>query len=164
MGLPGCVQCHSNHEIVKPNDDWVGAGPKSVCVTCHAEGDAGYAAAKKISDDLANINESQKRAEEMLANAESSGMEVSNARLTLSQSNEAIVKARVAVHTLDPVEVGKITNPGVEVSAKAYEAGVAALHERDWRRKGLGLSLIFIAMAIGGLYLKIREIESKRKP
>jgi hypothetical protein len=36
------------------------------------------------------------------------------------------------------------------------------LRESDLRRKGLGLSLIFIVLAIAGLYLKIREIESKR--
>lgn len=164
MGLPGCVQCHSNHEIVKPSDEWVGVGSKSVCITCHAEGDAGYAAAQKISDDLAKLNQSQQQAEEILSTAERYGMEVSSARLDLSRSNEAIVKARVAVHTLDPLEVGKLTEPGVKSSVKAFEAGGAALHESDLRRKGLGLSLIFIVMAIAGLYLKIREIESKPRP
>lgn len=164
MGLPGCVQCHSNHEIVKPGDEWVGVGSKSVCVTCHVQGDAGFSAAQKISEDLARLNQSQQQAEDILSTAERSGMEVSGARLELSQSNEAIVKARVAVHTLDPAEVGKLTDPGLIFSAKAHEVGMAALHERDLRRKGLGLSLIFIVMAIAGLALKIREIESKRRP
>lgn len=164
MGLPGCVQCHSNHEIVKPGDEWVGVGTKSVCVTCHVQGDAGFSAAQKISEDLAKLNQSQQQAEDILATAERSGMEVSGARLELSQSNEAIVKARVAVHTLDPAEVGKLTDPGLIFSAKAHEVGMAALHESDLRRKGLGLSLIFIVMAIAGLVLKIREIESKRRP
>jgi hypothetical protein len=161
MGLPGCVQCHSNHEIVKPSDDWVGVGPKSVCISCHAEGDAGFAAAQKIAGDLAKVNKAQDQAEDILATAERSGMEVSSARLELSQSNEAIVKARVNVHTLDSEEVRKLTDHGVDISTKAFAAGAAALRERDLRRKGLGLSLIFIAMAIAGLYLKIRDIESK---
>lgn len=163
MGLPGCVQCHSNHEIVKPGDEWVGTGPKSVCITCHVEGDAGYAAAKKISDDLAGLTRSQQKAEDILSTAERTGMEVSSARLELSQSNEAIVKARVAVHTLDPAEVGKLTDPGLKFSGRAYQAGVAALNESNLRRKGLGLSLIFIVMAIAGLYFKIREMESRRQ-
>ncbi len=161
MGLPGCVQCHSNHEIVKPTDDWVGTGPKSVCVTCHAEGDAGYAAAQKIAGDLAKLKTFFGRAEDILTTAERSGMEVSSARLELSNANEALVKARVNVHTFDPEEVRKLTDQGVNVSLKAYEAGVAALRERDLRRKGLGLSLIFIALAITGLYLKIRQSESR---
>jgi hypothetical protein len=161
MGLPGCVQCHSNHEIVKPSDEWVGVGSKSVCISCHVEGDAGYASAKKISDELAQLDHSQKRAEDILSTAERKGMEVSNAHLELAQANENIVKARVAVHTLDPVEVGKLTDPGMKFSATAYEAGVAALRESNMRRKGLGLALIFIVIAIAGLYLKIREMESK---
>jgi hypothetical protein len=40
---------------------------------------------------------------------------------------------------------------------------VAALKERDVRRKGLGISLIFIVLAISGLYLKIRQIESSSR-
>jgi hypothetical protein len=161
MGLPGCVQCHSNHEIVKPSDDWVGVGPKSICVSCHVEGDAGYAAAQKISADLAKVNKAQDQAEDILSTAERSGMEVSSARVELSQSNETIVKARVNVHTLEPEEVRKLTDHGVEISTKAFAAGTAALRERDLRRKGLGISLIFIAMAIAGLYFKIRDIEAR---
>ncbi len=163
MGLPGCVQCHSNHEILKPTDEWVGTGSKSICMNCHAEGDAGYTAAQKISGALTSANQSQQKADEILSTAERSGMEVSSARLELSQSNEAIVKARVAVHTLDPNEVRKLTEHGSEISAKAYSAGIDALRERDARRKGLGLSLVFIALAIAGLYLKIREIESNSR-
>jgi Doubled CXXCH motif (Paired_CXXCH_1) len=164
LGLPGCVQCHSNHEIVNPSDEWVGLGPKSVCITCHAQGDAGYAAAKKISGDLAQLSQSEQKAEDILSTAERKGMEVASARLELSKSHEDIIKARVAVHTLDPTQVAKLTDPGLKISGQAYEAGVAALNESNLRRKGLGLSLIFIVMAIAGLYLKIREIESKRQP
>jgi hypothetical protein len=49
----------------------------------------------------------------------------------------------------------------VEISQKAYRAGELALKERDVRRKGLGVSLIFILLAISGLYLKIRQMESR---
>jgi hypothetical protein len=160
MGLPGCVQCHSNHEIVRPTDDWVGVGPHSVCTTCHIEGDAGYAAAQKIARNLANLTTLQGRAEGILATAERSGMDVSSAQVQLSESSEALTKARVNVHTFDPEEVRKLTDHGGNISLKAYEAGMAALRERDLRRKGLGLSLVFIALAIAGLYLKIRQIES----
>jgi len=161
MGLPGCVQCHSNHEIVKPSDDWVGVGAHAVCVNCHTEGDRGFDAAKRMAAALAKLKTSQERADTILTTAERSGMEVSSARLQLSASNEALVKARVDVHTFDPAEVEKLSGQGADTSTKAYEAGVAALRERDLRRKGLGLSLVFIALAIAGLYLKIREIESR---
>jgi hypothetical protein len=161
MGLPGCVQCHSNHEIVRPTDDWIGVADHAVCVNCHAEGDRGFAAAQKMAGDLAKLRNSQERAENILATAERSGMEVSSARLQTSASDEALVKARVNVHSFDPAEVEKLTDQGIVTSTKAYEAGLAALRERDLRRKGLGLSLIFIALTMAGLYMKIRQIESK---
>ncbi len=161
MGLPGCVQCHSNHEVVKPSDDWVGTGPNSVCLGCHGEGDKGYEASQKIAGDLAKLKTFLARAEETLTTAEQSGMEVSTPKVELANAHEALVKARVNVHAFDPAEVQKLTDQGVEISQKAYQAGVLALKERDVRRKGLGVSLIFIVLAIAGLFLKIRQMESR---
>jgi nitrate/TMAO reductase-like tetraheme cytochrome c subunit len=160
MGLPGCVQCHSNHEIVRPTDAWVGSAPQSVCTTCHAPGDKGYTAAQAMSADLAHLDSSLTRAQEVLDVAERAGMEVSGAKLELTDANEALVKARVNVHTFDEAAVRKLTEAGVEIAAKSYQAGVAALRERDVRRKGLGIALIAIVLAISGLYLKIRQMES----
>jgi len=161
LGLPGCVQCHSNHEIVRPSDAWVGTESKSVCVTCHAEGDNGYIAAQGIAADLGKLNSSLQRTEETLNTAERSGMEVSSARVELGSAHEELIKARVNVHTFDEAEVRKLTGQGVDTSQKAYQAGLAALRERDFRRKGLGVALLAIVLAISGLYLKIREIESR---
>ena len=160
MGLPGCVQCHSNHEIIRPTDAWVGSAPQSVCITCHAAGDKGYTAAQAMSADLAHLNSSLARAENVLDVAERAGMEVSGAKLELADANEALVKARVNIHTFDDSAVRKLTDSGVEIAARSYQAGVAALRERDFRRKGLGIALIAIVLAISGLYLKIRGMES----
>jgi len=160
MGLPGCVQCHSNHEIVRPTDAWVGTAPQSVCITCHAPGDKGYNASQAMSADLAKLNTSIDRAERVLNVAERAGMEVSGPKVALADANDALVKARVNVHTFDDAAVRKLADSGVEVAAKSYLAGVAALRERDYRRKGLGIALIAIVLAISGLYLKIRQMES----
>lgn len=160
LGLPGCVQCHSNHGIVVPNDDFVGVSSKSVCVGCHVDGDAGYKAAKTISEELTALTSGIERAESSLGAAERSGMEVSTPKLELANAREAMIKARVTVHTFNDAEVKKLTDQGGAIAKKSNEAGIAALRERDFRRKGLGFSLIFIVMAIAGLYLKIRKMES----
>jgi hypothetical protein len=162
MGLPACVQCHSNHEIVKPSDDWVGAGPNSVCVTCHAAGDAGYRSAQAIAQDIARLNLAITRADTILDDAERKGMEVSSAKLELANAHEALIKARVNVHTFRDSEVQKVAAPGMAIAKGANEAGVAALAELNFRRKGLGISLITILVTIVGLYLKIRQIESRK--
>ncbi len=161
MGLPGCVQCHSNHGIVEPTDDWVGTGDKALCIQCHAKGDAGYAAAQQMADDIASLEAGQKKAQGIIDEAELSGMEVSNAKVQLTDAHADLIKARVNIHTFNPAEVRKLTEEGAKIDRQAYDAGVAALHERDYRRKGLGVALVFIILAISGLYLKIRQIESR---
>ena len=159
MGLPGCVQCHSNHEIVAPQDSWVGTSPKAICITCHVKGDNGYKTAAEIADGLRKLKSTYHEADAVLNTAEQAGMEVSSARVEMSSAHSDLIKARVAVHSFNAPAVLKITGQGVATSHKAYEAGVAALHERDYRRKGLAIALIAIVIAISGLYLKIRTME-----
>jgi len=113
-----------------------------------------------MASDLARLKASAADAEKILSAAERSGMEVSSARLELADANEALIKARVSVHTFDPAEVEKLADQGAGISNKVRAAGVAALEERDRRRKGLGVSLIFVVMAIAGLYLRIRHMEA----
>jgi predicted CXXCH cytochrome family protein len=164
MKLPGCVQCHSNHEVRAPTDAWVGVGQQSVCVSCHSQGDAGYEAAQKMADDLGRLKAADERTAQILDRAESSGMEVSSARVSLGDAHADLIKARVDLHAFNEADLSKDTDAGSAIAQKAYEAGVAALRERDFRRKGLGVALILIAVSITGLYLKIRQIESRPRP
>lgn len=160
LGIPGCVQCHSNHDVVEPAPEWVGTTAKSVCTDCHVDGDKGYAAAGKIAGELARLRTHIERANQIMADAEYSGMEVSTPRVELSAARDSLVKARRTVHSFDAAEVQKLTDEGVGISQRVYQAGVLALRERDIRRKGLGIALILILITISGIYLKIREIES----
>jgi hypothetical protein len=162
--LPGCVACHSNHEILKPTDDWVGVSANAVCTNCHVAGTNGYRVAEKMAGDIARLRTFAGEAEEILSTAERSGMEVSSAKVELAGAHEALIKARVDVHTFRAEEVQKQTDEGVEIAKKAHAAGIAALRERDFRRKGLGVALIAIVLAISGLYLKIRQIEACKEP
>ena len=41
----------------------------------------------------------------------------------------------------------------------SFEMGVAALHERGVRRRGLLLSLAFVSVTVVGLWLTIRRVE-----
>ncbi len=159
MGLPGCVQCHSNHEILSPKDSWVGTGPKAICVTCHVGGDNGYKTAQQISAGFDKLKATYQKADDVLNKAEKSGMEISSARVEMTNAHSDLIKARVTVHSFNAADVLKITNQGTETAQKAYEDGVDALKERDYRRKGLALALIAIVIAISGLYFKIRRME-----
>jgi predicted CXXCH cytochrome family protein len=159
-GLPGCVTCHSNHDIANPTDELIGTGEKAVCTQCHTEGDAGFVAAGKMKEQLEQLALSIDDSDQILSRAESSGMEVSQASLDLTQARDALIKARVTVHTFNAARVESEIKPGLEIAAKDYEAGKKAMAERNYRRVGLGISLVAIALVLVGLRLYIKRIES----
>jgi len=158
-GLPGCVVCHGNHGIVHPTDAKLGTGPEGVCMQCHTPGDVCDQARAQMLADLTRLDDAINGANKILAVAESSGMEVSDALLEQDQARDSLTKARVTIHSFQTQLVEQDIQAGLQIAAKDQQAGKAALAERDYRRKGLGLALIFILMSVVGLYLYIRQIE-----
>jgi hypothetical protein len=158
-GLPGCVVCHSNHGITMPTDARLGTGPESVCMRCHAPGDDCDRARAEMFSGLTNLKDSIQGADKLLSVAESSGMEVGESRLVLDQARDSLTKARVTIHSFQQGLVNKDIQAGLKFASQSLAGGKAALAERDYRRRGLGLSLIFILATVLGLYLYIRKIE-----
>ncbi len=160
--LPGCVTCHSNHRVVHPTDEMVSTGAGSICATCHTSGDAGYEAATEIHEQLAKLDASVKSADQILDRAESAGMEVSQARLEQDQARDSLTKARVSIHSFNNARVTQDVDAGLKVAQKTFQEGKSALAERDYRRKGLGVSLVLIVLVVIGLGLYIRKIERQQ--
>ena len=86
-------------------------------------------------------------------------MEVSQSVLEEDGARDALTKARVTIHSFDPARVQKDIEAGLKVAQKTRNDGVSALQERDYRRKGLGLSILAILAVVIGLRLYIRQIE-----
>ena len=160
MKLGACIACHSNHRIQHPTDKLLGTGKDSICLNCHSEGDKGYVAAGELSAHLGKLDRAIERSGEILDRAERSGMEVSQAKLELMDARESLIKARVNIHAFAPKLVEESVVKGVAISEKSYQAGVAALRERDFRRKGLAVSLITIVVVLIGLYFTVRQMET----
>lgn len=158
-GLPGCVTCHSNHGVEHPTDENVGTGSAAFCTQCHVSGDAGYTAAERVHNALQQLRAGIDSSDGLLQEAESSGMEVSEARLQQDQARDSLTKARVSVHSFAIGPVEQDVQAGLKITQQTTEAGKNALAERQFRRKGLALSLIFILAAVLGLYLTIRRLE-----
>ncbi|MBI1739454.1 MAG: cytochrome c3 family protein [Acidobacteriales bacterium] len=157
--LPGCVTCHSNHRIAHPTDALLGTGAQSVCTNCHTSGDAGYEVADQFQQQIAHFETAVSNSDEILNRAESDGMEVSQPRLEQDQARDALTKARVTVHSFNMVRLQADILAGLKITDKTYQDGKAALSERDYRRKGLGISVFFIVVVLIGLRLYIRRIE-----
>jgi len=158
--LPGCVVCHSNHGIRHPTDAYLGTGPDAVCMRCHAPGDSCDQARASLQSSLSQLDGAIKSADQILGVAESSGMEVSEARLGQDQARDSLTKARVTIHSFRKDLVDQDIQTGLKVAAKDLQAGNEAMVERNRRRVGLGISLIAVGIVMAGLWLYIKKIES----
>ena len=162
-GLAECIACHSNHDIATPSDQMIGSQQGALCINCHTNGDKGITAAAhmrtRIDELIASINKSS----EILSVAERKGMEVSKPKFDLKGATDALTHARVLIHSSSTSEVDKVVAPGLEVAGKGYQAGLDALAELSFRRKGLAVSLVFILFLALLVYLKIRQIETRQR-
>ena len=162
QGFGECIKCHSNHNIAAPTDELLGTGEKSVCVSCHKPGEKGFVVAGDMRSRIDGLLGQIEKSREILERAERAGMEVSRPKFDLREAIDGVTHARVLIHTSSTAEVDKVIAPAVGVAAKTYQAGVAALAELTFRRKGLVISLVFIIFLAVLVYLKLREIERRQ--
>ncbi len=161
--LGECITCHSNHAISRPSDQMIGINDGSLCINCHKPEDKGFVAAGRMRSRIDELIASIDKSTTILNTAERAGMEVSRPKFELKDATDALTHARVLIHSSSADEVEKVIGPGLQVSARGYEAGVAALAERRFRREGLAVSLVFILFLAGLVYLKIRQIEGRQE-
>jgi Cytochrome c3 len=161
MGLPGCVTCHSNHEIVKPSEAFLSLGPEGKCAECHEPGSRGAVAADKMGEAILRLERRAGTARSLLRRAAEAGMEVSRDQFELAKASEALTRARTDVHYFQAAAVERDVAEGLKAADAGNAAGLRALAERDYRRRGLFVSLFFILAAIGALLLKIRHVDRK---
>lgn len=159
MGLPGCITCHSNHGIQHPTDAFVGTGAGAVCTKCHDPGEPAYKSAGDIHDSLVHLAGAIQRSDAILGEAESSGMDVGDARASLSEASDDLTQARVQVHTVTPADVDQKIEAGLKIAASTYAAGQAAKAELQVRRKGLAAAVLAVLLVIGALFFYIRRLE-----
>lgn len=160
--LAECLTCHSNHAIAKPGDQMIGTQQGALCINCHSSGDKGFVAAGLMRSRIDELIGSIDKSTEILDRAERAGMEVSKPKFELKGATDALTHARVLIHSSSTAEVEKVVAPGLEAAGKGYQAGLGALAERSYRRKGLAISLVFILFLAGLVYLKVRQIESRQ--
>ena len=158
--LPGCVVCHGNHGIAYPTDAKLGTGPEAVCMNCHTPGDKCDQARAGLQKSLLQLDEAIKKADQILALAERSGMEVGEARLAQAQARDSLTKARVTIHSFRTDLIEQDVQTGMQIAAKDLRAGQDAMVERNRRRAGLGVSLVAIGIVLVGLRFYISKIES----
>lgn len=136
----------------------------SACLKCHRPGDSCDIATEKIFATLQSLDRKIRNSEAILTRAEIAGMEVSLPQYELKRKGiSAAVEARALIHSFNYERVLKRATEG-NVAAKAgFESGQHAMEEMGVRRRGLAVSLVLIAIVLGGLAIKIRGIDRGRE-
>jgi hypothetical protein len=136
----------------------------SACLNCHSKGDTCDVATDRMYDAALSLERNLRAARNLLHRAEVAGMEVSGPIFELkSQGTTAAVETRALIHAFDTDRLLARAAEGEKAPEMALRAGRAALAELQTRRKGLGISLVFVAFVLVGLALKIRQVDRTRR-
>lgn len=158
-GFHACATCHTAHSVQKPTTALLG-GEGSLCARCHKPESKGMLAAAAMKSELDGAKAAFEAAEAAVGEAEEKGMDMADARDSLSGAKMAMYQAHTSVHSFSPETVAKTAGESKGAAAKALEAARAAVQDFRNRRIGFGLSTFVIAFLAGALYLKLRDYES----
>jgi hypothetical protein len=157
----GCVACHGNHAVLKPTDEWLGAGKGQACVACHRPDSTAGKAANEIRDLVLSLRNAVAEASDVLERAQRAGLEVRKPIFELRAARDSLTQARKVVHSLEPKSVQKVVEEGLAVARKSRAKGEEALAQIAYRRNGLLAALGALALVVVALFFKLREIESR---
>jgi hypothetical protein len=161
-GVPPCTTCHNHHDIMPTTDELLGTGPGGACGACHAPGDRCDVATIAMKGGLSRLDQAVVRARASLAHADRLGMDVERATYDLNPAMEALVRARVLVHSFSEEEFAKVIEEGVEAAGAVDRAALAKLGEYGFRRKGLAVAAFLLVLLAGLLAFKARLLERTR--
>ena len=161
LGIAACEVCHNHHNIESPSDEMVGTQPPAICLKCHRQDKwpKGWVAAQTIRASLDSLVDQHRAAEELVRRAERKGMEVGEALFDLNEAAGRLTRTRSVLHSFALEKVTGVSNEGIKFAIEASQKGQTALDELQFRRKGLGLSLLVIVVLGVALFMKIRSLD-----
>jgi hypothetical protein len=156
--LADCVACHSQHLITHTSEEWVGDKPGATCRKCHEDGEEGSELALYFVDTFGSVRQSFGEIEELLAEAENKGMDVTEGEDYAEAARQSLMQARTLVHSFSrPVVEEKVMEIS-ENQAAALEFGYASLNAFEDRRRGLFVSSLLLLLLTIGVAIKIRTL------
>ena len=157
-----CVECHSNHAVLKPSDAMLGSTGHAICATCHSGADdKGAVAADKMHGQFADLEAGITQSSALIGRVKNAGIEVSDQELALREAATKLTLARTEMHGFDPALVAPIIAEGTKIVAGVDAAGQTGAAELRFRRRGLAISLGAILLFVVALGLKLRQIERR---
>ena len=158
------MECHSNHAVLKPSDEMLGADAKSVCATCHSGADdKGVLAATRMRGDIERLKTAVDRSAARVAALTNAGLEMNTQTLAVADARTRLTLARTQMHSFDAGLVTPVISDGLKTIADVDKAADEAAAELRFRRRGLAASLGAILLVVIALGFKIRQLERPPK-
>jgi predicted CXXCH cytochrome family protein len=158
----GCVECHSNHAVLKPSDDMLSASGHGICAPCHNgddKTDHGTAGAASMRGDIEQLKTHLEQTRSLIGRVKNAGIEVSDEELAIREAATKLTLARTEVHTFEPPRVTAVIADATKIVGDVDQAGQRGVAELQYRRRGLALSFGAILIVVVGIALKIRQID-----
>jgi len=161
--FPMCETCHSNHDIIKPYDEMIGAVGSAVCTNCHStdDGTIGLSTADSILVSINNLVQAHAQAKRRLNEAIYKGMMTTDEEFLLKEVDQTLIQARTLVHSFNMDSVAPKARAGIAKADTIIANAAGLIDEYYFRRKGLGVATLIITFLAIMLYRKIRKIESR---
>jgi hypothetical protein len=156
--LADCVACHGKHEITHVSNEWTGDEPGSTCRKCHEEGDEGTELTMYFVDTMVSVRQSFDEIDELLTEAETKGMDVTEAEDYVESARQGLMQARTLVHSFSKPAMEEKLIEISENQAAALEAGYSALRGLQERRRGLVISTLLLLLLTIIVAIKIRTL------
>jgi predicted CXXCH cytochrome family protein len=163
LGMAECETCHGNHRIETPTTALIGTDDAAVCVQCHDPGSRGYETAAELRRMLDGLAAGTAEVQGLLARAKRKGVEVSDAEFDLAGVKTVLVSAGNLTHGLDGAEIAKTVAEGEKALAGVRAASAGALDEARFRRRGLAVTTVILALLAAALALKVRRMTEDRR-
>ncbi len=166
-GRAGCTTCHSDHEVVHPDDALLAGIAQGQTASGWEPGPPWRRLASSLLGSIQRLERRIDDARRLVDRVADDGMDMTEARRHLREAGDRLVQARVTVHAFD---LGKMSGllegtedeeGGIALSDKAAAVANAGLKERAFRRVGLVVALVFIGILIAALVVRIRRMEAQ---
>lgn len=162
VGLPGCVTCHSDHDIQPASDEMLGTGGKGLCAHCHTDGHLGAPLdGAKVAlvqrSGLDRLKERIAAAETKLSEAERLGLDVRAPRSNLREAKTALTNSRTLMHAFALNPMNESLGEGLRIAEQVIEDAENAQRGHTARRTCLGVIVFLILAAIVLLLLYHRS-------
>jgi hypothetical protein len=103
------------------------------------------------------------RVEGQIGLAKRKGVEVGDIEFDLLNVRTTLVSAENLTHGMDRVEIAKTVNEGETALAGVHDAAAGALKEARFRRQGLAVTTVILALFAAALAFKLRDMARARR-